>query len=192
MKEIQADTEGVALIYEQLSIASMVYQARICPHAGAVAIVGFRDNPNHLGTPINIVLQTKDGNIVARNVFIWNIGNVEVVRNVKDEVELTGPKTVMMGFSASTWHLKGRQPLPWATGQAPMGKRLVPKAKARPEARQNRSSTIPGKTVSPDLVKEFSSLFDQLREYPISTLNTILPDITRTESVWEDLGQKKL
>ena len=123
VKVIQADAEGVALVYHQLSIASMVHQARISPEAGAVAIVGFRDNPNHLGTPMNIVLQTKDGNIVARNVFIWNIGNVEVVRNVKDEVELTGPKTVMMAFSGCTWHLKGKQPLPWATGQAPMGKR---------------------------------------------------------------------
>ena len=88
MKEIHAGTEGVALIDDQLSIASMVHQARISPHAGAVAIIGFRDNLNNLGTPINIALQTKDGDIVARNVFIWNIGIAEVVRNVKDEVVL--------------------------------------------------------------------------------------------------------
>ena len=126
--------------------------------------------PEHPGKAINIVLLAKDGNLMARNVFIWNIGNVEVVRNERDAVELTGPKTVMMAFSGCMWHLKNKQPLPWAVGHAPMGKRRVPKAKARPVIGQNRSSAIPGKTVSPDPVKEFSSLFDQFREYPTSAL----------------------
>ena len=45
LKEIQVDAEGIALVYDQASVASMVGHARVSPHAGAVAIVGFRDNP---------------------------------------------------------------------------------------------------------------------------------------------------
>ena len=96
------------------------------PQAGAVAVVGFRDLPECPGTPTNILLTAKDGNIVARNVFIFNIGNVQVVRDDKDAVELMGPKTVMMAFSGCMWLLKNKQPLPWAAGHAPMGKRPVP------------------------------------------------------------------
>ena len=191
-KEIQANSEGVALVYDQASISSMVAQARICPHAGAVAIVGFRDITESPSKAINIVLQTKEGNLMARNVFIWNIGNVEVVRNESDAIELTGPKTVMMAFSGYEWHMKNKPPLPWAAGHAPMGKRPVPKAKAKPEAGQNKASTIPGKTVSTDPVKEFQSLFHQVREFPTSTLSTIFPEIDKAESVWGNLAAKRI
>ena len=177
-------SEGVALVADEDVARRLITNSRTSPKPGAIGLVMLQDIPDLPGKPVDITVTGPRDQLIGLTVYVWQLGVAKVSKDESKAVRFTGPALLTFVFQAASWHVN-QSPIPWMAGRAPMSKRHLPKAKARPNA--SIPMLAPGEALCPDPLNTFKSLWDQILAFPLDTFNAVfLNRVDTLDSVEED------